>query len=51
MITYSPYKNLVDYDEEKKHVNKEVFQSISQEKNIRKVPGIERKLVYRQKSK
>jgi hypothetical protein len=51
VITCSPYKTLVEYNKKKKHVNKKVFQSISQEKNIRKVPGNERKLVYRQKNK
>jgi hypothetical protein len=51
VITSSPYSSLVEDAKKKKPVNKEGFQSRSQEKNVRNVLGTERKVVYRQKNK
>jgi hypothetical protein len=49
VITSSPYMTLVKDAKNKKPVNKEGFQIRSQEKNVRNVPGTDRKLLYRQK--
>jgi hypothetical protein len=54
VITISPYKNLLEDVKKKKKkepANKKGFQSRSQEKNVRNVPGTERILMYRQKNK
>lgn len=53
MFTSSPYKDLLEdlKKKEKDPENKKTFQSRSQGKNVRNVPGTERILMYIQKNK